>query len=86
MKTWALVQLARPFAPSAFADIAPFFGCASDIFKVFTGALVIGTVLDVISDKAVRKLFSAKLHVVRQDVAMIFRKGKPQRRDDLVPV
>lgn len=65
MKSWAFIQLARPFAPSAFADIAPFFGCASDIFKVFTDPVVIGTDLDVISDKAVGKLFSSKLHVVR---------------------
>lgn len=56
MKTWAFIQLARPFTPSAFADIAPSFEFASDIFKVFTDTVVLGTVLDVVSDEAVGKL------------------------------
>lgn len=61
MKTWAFIQLARPIAPSAFADITPSFGSASDIFKVFTDAVVRGTIVDVISDGAVGKLRSAEV-------------------------
>ena len=52
MKTWAFIQLARPITPSAFAHITPFFGSASDTFKVFTDTVVIGTVSDVINDEA----------------------------------
>lgn len=56
MKTWAFSQLARPFTPSAFADITPFFESVTDIFKVFTETVVIGTISDVINDEGVGKL------------------------------
>lgn len=77
MKTWAFLQLARPIAPSAFADTAPFFGSARDIFKVFADLVVIGTVSDVINDE----LICVELHLVRWDVAEIFHKANSQRNE-----
>lgn len=77
MKTWAFIQLARPFTPSAFSDIAPSFESASDIFKVFTDTVVLGTVSDVISDEAVGKLIWIMLDLLRWGVTETGQWAKP---------